>query len=133
MGLKLPFEIKDVKPGEFLYLTKRKLEDKDGNEKGEILLWKRSGIIVCPECGEKSYTSKVAKKKKCPECKAKLKMDEVEYVKKEGEESEYVMKCPYCEKEQGGEILLVKRPYRVKCDKCGRTTTLPKLKDTVKK
>ncbi len=91
--MKLPFDLKDVKPGAFAYLTKRKLVDDSGVEKGEIFLWKKI----------------------------------------DREESQYTMKCPYCGTEQDGEVLLVKRPYRVKCASCEGSITLPKLKDLVKK
>ncbi len=91
--MKLPFDLKDVRPGSFTYLTKRKLEDDAGVEKGEIFLWKEHGE----------------------------------------EESQYCIKCPYCGAEQNGRVLLVKRPYRVKCAGCDRSITLPKLKDLAKK
>ncbi|MFQ5815684.1 MAG: hypothetical protein ACE5G7_04230 [Candidatus Hydrothermarchaeaceae archaeon] len=91
--MKLPFDLKDITPGSFAYLTKRKLTNKEGEEKGEIFLWKR----------------------------------------RDEEESQYVLKCPYCEAEQEGYILLAKRPYRVRCSNCDRSITLPKLKDEVKK
>jgi|Deesub1362A_J573_1020465.scaffolds.fasta_scaffold00109_12 ribosomal protein S27E len=85
--MELPFNLKDIKPGTFSYLTRRKLENKEGEETGEIFLWK--------------------------------KIDE--------EESSYIMRCPFCEEEQQGRVLLKKRPYRVKCSSCGRTVNLPKL------
>ncbi len=85
--MKLPFDLKDIKPGSFAYLTKRKLINKEGEESGEIILWK----------------------------------------KKEEEESQYVMKCPFCGVEQDGSVLLVKRPYRLRCSSCDRSITLPKI------
>jgi ribosomal protein S27E len=91
--MELPFDLKDIKPGTFSYLTKRKLKNKEGKETGEIFLWRR--------------------------------VDE--------EESNYVMKCPFCAQEQQGSILLNRRPYRVKCSACGRTINLPKLVDKAKK
>ncbi len=91
--MKLPFDLKDIKPGSFAYMTKRKLTNKEGEEKGEVFLWK----------------------------------------KKDEEESQYLLKCPYCEAEQDGSILLVKRPYRLRCSHCDRSITLPKLKDEGKK
>lgn len=92
-ALKLPFDVKEITPGSFAYLTKRKLANKEGAEKGEIFLWK----------------------------------------KKDDVESQYIMKCPFCEAEQQGSILLERRPYRVKCSGCDRTITLPKLQDEAKK
>lgn len=91
--MKLPFDLKDIKPGSFAYMTKRKLTNKEGEEKGEIVLWK----------------------------------------KKDEEGSQYLLKCPYCEAEQDGSILLEKRPYRLRCSHCDRSITLPKLKDAGKK
>jgi hypothetical protein len=91
--LKLPFDLKEIKPGSFAYLTKRKLVNEEGVESGEIFLWKR----------------------------------------KNEEESQYIMRCPFCQVEQEGSILLVRRPYRVRCSSCERSITLPRLKDEVKK
>ncbi len=91
--MKLPFDLKDIKPGQFAYLTKRKLQNKEGEETGEIFVWKE----------------------------------------KEKEESQYIMKCPYCGVEQEGSVLLVKRPYRVRCSSCDRSITLPKLQKEAKK
>ncbi len=91
--MKLPFDLKDITPGSFAYLAKRKLANKEGEEKGELFLWK----------------------------------------KKDEEESQYMLKCPFCGAEEQGSVLLVKRPYRVKCSHCDRSITLPKLQDEAKK
>ncbi|MEE9564166.1 MAG: hypothetical protein V3V63_00460 [Candidatus Hydrothermarchaeaceae archaeon] len=91
--MKLPFDLKDIKPGQFAYLTKRKLVNKEKEETGEIFVWKE----------------------------------------KEKEESQYVMKCPFCGVEQEGSVLLVKRPYRLRCSSCERSITLPKLQKEAKK
>lgn len=91
--MKLPFNLKDIRHGEFSHLTKRKLKNAEDKETGEIFLWKR----------------------------------------KSEEESRYLLKCPLCGEEQEGSILLVKRPYRVKCSKCEKSITLPKLVDLAKK
>jgi len=91
--MKLPFDLKEVKPGEFAYLTKRKLKDRQGEEKGEIIVWKR----------------------------------------KEREESEFVLKCPHCQEENTGEVVLDRRPYRVRCPSCNRSITLTKLLNQAKK
>jgi hypothetical protein len=91
--MKLPFDLKDIKPGQFAYLTKRKLVNKEKEETGEIFVWKE----------------------------------------KEKEESQYVMKCPFCGVEQDGSVLLVKRPYRLRCSSCESSITLPKLQKEAKK
>ncbi len=91
--MKLPFDLKDIKPGSFSYFTKRKLQNRTGEETGEIFLWK----------------------------------------KKDEEESSYMLKCPFCSEEQQGKVLLVRRPYRVKCSKCKKSITLPKLVDQAKR
>lgn len=85
--------MKDIKPGAFSYLSKRKLKNAEDKETGEIFLWKR----------------------------------------KSGEESHYLLQCQFCGEEQEGSTALVKRPYRVKCSKCGRSITLPKLVDLARK
>lgn len=91
--MKLPFDLKDIKPGAFSYLTKRKLTNSAGEEAGEILLWKW----------------------------------------KEEEASEYVLRCPYCQVEQEGKVVLERRPYRVRCTSCDRSITLPKLLSQARK
>ncbi|MFH1774306.1 MAG: hypothetical protein ABH874_05035 [Methanobacteriota archaeon] len=70
--MKLPFELRDIKPGEFSYLTRRKIET------GEIFLWKRKSeeqshyLLKCPFCGEEQEGSTVLVKRpyrvKCPGC-----------------------------------------------------------------
>lgn len=61
--MKLPFNLKDIKPGEFSYLTKRKLENSSGEETGEIFIWRRGGeedynyIMQCPFCREEQEGS----------------------------------------------------------------------------
>ncbi|MFQ5976275.1 MAG: hypothetical protein ACE5J5_08180, partial [Candidatus Hydrothermarchaeales archaeon] len=58
MKLKLPFNLKDVKPGEFSYLTKRLLENKEGEVTGELFIWRKTGkeeynyVMLCPYCQE---------------------------------------------------------------------------------
>jgi len=86
-----PFNFKEIKPGEFLYLTRRRLEDGEGRERGEILVWRRRGDA----------------------------------------EHSFIMECPYCQGETRGEVLLKRRPYRVRCGRCNRSITLRKLKDEV--
>jgi ribosomal protein S27E len=90
--IKPPFDLKDIKPGTFAYLTRRKLENREGEERGEIFLWR----------------------------------------KVEEKESNYIMRCPFCEREQQGRVLLERRPYRVKCSFCGRTINLPKILNKAK-
>jgi hypothetical protein len=91
--MNLPFNLKDIKKGDFSYLTRRKLKNAQDEETGEILLWKW----------------------------------------KEKEASEYVLRCPFCQTEQQGEITLVRRPYRLRCSNCNRSITLPKLISQAKK
>ncbi len=91
--MKPPFDLKDIKPGAFSYFTKRKLKNKDGEERGEIFLWKPKNSTVC--------------------C--------------------YALECPFCGEEQQGEILLARRPYRVKCSKCDKSISLPKLSAQAKR
>lgn len=56
--IKLPFDLKDIKPGDFSYLTKRKLENGSGEETGEIFVWRETGaedykyILQCPYCSK---------------------------------------------------------------------------------
>lgn len=51
-----PFSLKDIKPGEFTYISRRKLENKEGETTGEVFLWKRAGdenhsfVMQCPYC-----------------------------------------------------------------------------------
>lgn len=91
--MRLPFDLKDIKKGDFSYLTRRKLKNSNDEETGEIILWK---------------------------WKAK-------------EASEFVLRCPFCQTEQQGEITLIKRPYRMRCSSCNRSITLPKLLNQAKK
>ncbi|NOZ59502.1 MAG: hypothetical protein GXO66_08010 [Euryarchaeota archaeon] len=75
---RLPFDIRSIKPGEFAYLTKRKLKNREGEEKGEIILWKRRGseesefLLHCPFCGEENSGKVVLKRRpyrvRCPSC-----------------------------------------------------------------
>ncbi len=56
MNLKLPFNLKDVKRGEFSYLTKRVLSNREGEETGELFIWRKTGneeynyVMLCPFC-----------------------------------------------------------------------------------
>jgi hypothetical protein len=88
--IKPPFDIKDIKPGEFSYFTRRTLKNKKGDELGAIILWKRASDNI----------------------------------------HSFVMKCPYCLKEGEGTVDLTKRPYRVRCVHCNKSSALKKLKDT---
>ncbi|WP_456474574.1 hypothetical protein [Candidatus Pyrohabitans sp.] len=91
--MKLPFDIRSIKPGEFAYLTKRKLKNREGEEKGEIILWKR----------------------------------------RDHEESEFALRCPFCGEENSGAVVLKRRPYRVRCPSCNRSISLPKLANKAKR
>lgn len=76
--VKLPFELKDIKRGEFSYITKRLLPDKEGVEKGEMFLWKRPGdaehsfAMTCPYClADGNGTIELKKRPyrvRCPSC-----------------------------------------------------------------
>lgn len=71
--MKLPFNLKDIKPGAFSYLTKRRLE-----ENGEIILWKETGkgesnyVMRCPYCAEEQQGSVILEKRpyrvQCSKC-----------------------------------------------------------------
>lgn len=80
--MKLPFELKDIKPGAFSYLTKRKLRNAEDKETGEIFLWKRKSeeqshyLLKCPFCGEEQEGSTVLVKRpyriKCSRCEKSI-------------------------------------------------------------
>lgn len=40
----------------------------------------------------------------------------------------YFMICRYCGKESEGKVELNRKPYRIKCVHCGKTTTVEKIK-----
>ncbi len=76
--VKLPFDIKDIKPGEFSYLSKRKLNNRKGEETGEIFIWKKKGelehsfSIKCPHCLSEENGTVVLNRRpyrlRCPNC-----------------------------------------------------------------
>jgi len=76
--MKFPFDLKSIKPGEFAYLTKRKLENKQGEVKGGIIVWRRQEeeesefILKCPHCLEESSGRVVFNRRpyrvRCPSC-----------------------------------------------------------------
>jgi len=76
--LKLPFDPKEIKPGEFTYFTKRPLENNEGEEKGEVIIWRRkeekehSYILLCPFCAKEQEGKVVFAKRpyrlKCSSC-----------------------------------------------------------------
>jgi len=80
--MKLPFDLKDIKPGEFSYLTKRKLENDGGEETGEIFIWQKSGeeeynyILHCPYCGVEGGGSVVFTRRpyrvRCQKCEKSI-------------------------------------------------------------
>jgi ribosomal protein S27E len=47
--------------------------------------------------------------------------------KKGEEEFNYKLKCPYCETEQESSVVFNKRPYRVRCNNCGKSILIEKL------
>ena len=83
--MKQPVDIEDIK--NIAYITTRKLQDSNGENSGEVVMWRRKGE----------------------------------------EEFNYKLKCPYCEEEQESSINLKKRPYRLKCAKCGKSIMIEKL------
>jgi ribosomal protein S27E len=91
--MKVPFNLAEIKPGTFAYLTKRKLKNKEGEDTGEIIVWRKKGE----------------------------------------EESQFVMRCPFCGVEQEGSTVFTRRPYRVRCADCNRSITLPKILNEAKK
>ncbi len=70
--LKPPFDPKSIKPGEFEYLTRRKLEG------GEVLVWRRRGeklsgfVLQCPHCGSTGEGTAELRRRpyriRCPSC-----------------------------------------------------------------
>lgn len=73
-----PFDLKSIKPGEFAYLTKRKLKNRRGEERGEIFVWRKRGreenqyLLRCPFCQEKNSGKAVFNRRpyriRCPSC-----------------------------------------------------------------
>lgn len=78
MELKLPFDLKDVKPGEFSYLTKRILTNREGEETGKLFIWKKTGedeynyVMICPYCAGEQKGATVFTRRpyriKCSKC-----------------------------------------------------------------
>ena len=78
MKLKLPFNLKDVKPGEFSYLTKRVMTNKEGEETGELFIWRKTGneeynyLLLCPFCMEEQEGVTIFTRRpyrlRCSEC-----------------------------------------------------------------
>jgi len=76
--MKIPFDLKKIKPGYFAYLTKRKLNDKNGDESGEIILWKPKTteeseyVLICPFCKVEQEGKVIFKKRpyrlRCKSC-----------------------------------------------------------------
>jgi DNA-directed RNA polymerase subunit RPC12/RpoP len=76
--IKPPFELKDIKPGEFTYFSRRKLANKTGEVSGEIFVWKRNKdiehnfVLECPYCSSESDGNIELKKRpyriKCSHC-----------------------------------------------------------------
>lgn len=76
--IKPPFDLKEIKPGEFAYFTKRMLRNKEGTETGSIFVWKRktegvhSFAMQCPHCLKEGKGTVDLKKRpyriRCPQC-----------------------------------------------------------------
>jgi len=47
--------------------------------------------------------------------------------KKGEEEFGYKLTCPYCATEQESRVEFKRRPYRVRCNNCGKSITIEKL------
>lgn len=95
--MKLPFELKDIKPGEFSYLTRRKLKNAVDEESGEVFIWKRKSeeeshyLLKCPFCGEEQEGSTLLVKRpyriKCSLCGKSISLPKlVDLAKKESKE-----------------------------------------------
>lgn len=41
----------------------------------------------------------------------------------------YALLCPFCRERQEGETDFRRRPYRLRCRKCGKSITIKRLKD----
>ena len=76
--IKPPFDLKKIKPGEFKYFSRRLLKNKEGEETGSMIVWKRGGdadhsfIMQCPYCLEEGQGTVDLKKRpyrvRCPSC-----------------------------------------------------------------
>lgn len=97
--MQLPFDLKSIKPGEFAYLTRRKLANKSGEEAGEIVLWKRRGevessyMLRCPFCGEEQQGKILLEKRpyrvKCSKCEKTINLPKlIDEAKKESKKKE---------------------------------------------
>lgn len=95
--MKLPFELKDIKPGEFSYLTRRKLKNAEDEDTGEVFIWKRKSeeesryLLKCPLCGEEQEGSALFVKRpyrvKCSKCEKSIALPKlVDLAKKERKE-----------------------------------------------
>jgi hypothetical protein len=86
-----PFSLKDIKPGEFSYISRRKLEDKNGEIKGEIFLWKRpdeedhSFVLECPYCQKEGEGTVSLKRRpyriRCASCEKSITLKKLKNVK----------------------------------------------------
>jgi hypothetical protein len=76
--IKPPFDLKKIKPGEFSYFSRRKLKNKEGEETGGIIVWKRgddeehSFVMECPFCQKQGEGNVDLMKRpyriRCPNC-----------------------------------------------------------------
>ncbi|GBE56936.1 MAG TPA: hypothetical protein ENH13_00495 [Euryarchaeota archaeon] len=76
--IKPPFDLKKIKPGEFKYFSRRLLANKEGEETGSIIVWKRGGdddhsyAMECPYCQKEGKGTVDLKKRpyrvRCPNC-----------------------------------------------------------------
>lgn len=49
------------------------------------------------------------------------------YRRKGDEKFHYFLLCPYCGKEQKGEAVFKRRPYRIECKNCGKKILVSRL------
>jgi len=74
--MKLPEEIKDLK--NLAYLTRRKLENENGEQTGAVVMWRKKGeeefnyLLQCPYCGMEQQSHVFFKKRpyrlQCSNC-----------------------------------------------------------------
>ena len=89
--IKPPFDLKEIKPGEFSYFSRRTLPNKQGEETGGIIVWKRPGdsehsfAMECPFClKEGKGTVELIKRPyrvRCPSCNRSIALKKLKNIK----------------------------------------------------
>ena len=74
--MEAPFDINDI--ADFAYNTRRKLKDKNGEEKGAVVIWRRKGEdefnykLKCPYCEVEQESSIILERRpyrvRCSNC-----------------------------------------------------------------